>query len=253
MPAEWIVPEGLPPGIGAVVTTRAGGVSGPPRDSMNVGTAVGDDPQSVAENRRRLAIAMGAAPVFMRQVHGVDVADLDAAGTDAEPRADASVCSMVGIACTVQIADCLPVLLAAPAARAVAAAHAGWRGMAAGVVEAAVHALCERAHCAPRELWAWLGPSIGPTRFEVGRDVLEAFRADPQRPDAARFRASGHGGDGPKWLANLPQLACDRLRALGVVQIGGGRWCTVLDRSRFFSFRRDRVTGRMAAAIWLLG
>ena len=251
--ADWIVPENLPVGVGAVVTTRAGGVSVSPWDSMNVGTAVGDDPRSVRENRRRLADAMRATPVFMRQVHGINVADLDAGGMDAEPQADAAVCSTPGIACTVQIADCLPVLLAAPAARGVAAAHAGWRGLAGGVIEAAVHALCERAGCAPRELWAWLGPSIGPSCFEVGRDVLEAFRADVQRADPMRFRATGTDGDAPKWLANLPQLARDRLGALGVGPIGGGRWCTVLDRSRFFSFRRDRVTGRMVAAIWLTG
>lgn len=249
--ADWIVPEHLPPGVGAVMTTRAGGRSAPPWDTMNVGNAVGDDPQAVADNRRRLAAAIQARPVFMRQVHGVSVADLDAAETAVEPQADAAVCRTPDVACAVQVADCLPVLFAAPAARGVAAAHAGWRGLAAGVIEAAAGALCERAGCAPRDLWVWLGPCIGPTRFEVGRDVLEAFGADPRRPDAARFRATQASSDAPKWLANLPLLARDRLGGLGVSQVGGGRWCTVLDRSRFFSFRRDRVTGRMVAAIWL--
>jgi YfiH family protein len=146
----------------------------------------------------------------------------------------------------VQVADCLPVLFAAPGGRGVAAAHAGWRGLAGGVVEATLTALCDAAGCAPRELQVWLGACIGPRRFEVGADVLEAFGADAREPAPARFRP--HAPD--KWLADLAGLARDRLQAAGVSAIHGGRWCTVEDTSRFFSFRRDRVTGRMVAAVW---
>jgi polyphenol oxidase len=142
------------------------------------------------------------------------------------------------------VADCLPVLFAAPGA--VGAAHAGWRGLAGGVLEATVRALCEAAGCKPDQVQAWLGASIGPERFEVGADVLQAFGADPAG-DSPRFRAQPDG----KWMADLPALARDRLRNAGVAAVTGGRWCTVSDPSRFFSFRRDRVTGRMVAAIWL--
>ena len=157
------------------------------------------------------------------------------------PRADASVCTEPGIACTVQVADCLPVLFAAPAARGVAGAHAGWRGLSAGVLEAALSALCEAAQCEPSAVHAWLGPCIGPRQFEVGADVLQAFGADAaqERPDCFAPHTPG------KWMADLAGLARQRLQAAGVQRISGGTWCTVEDASRFFSFRRDRVTGRM--------
>jgi YfiH family protein len=144
------------------------------------------------------------------------------------------------------VADCLPVLLAAPGA--VGAAHAGWRGLAGGVLEATVGALCEAAGCAPGQLQAWLGACIGPRRFEVGADVLQAFGADAAS-DSPRFRRHVPG----KWLADLPGLARDRLQALGLQQVSGAGWCTVEDASRFFSFRRDGVTGRMVAAVWRQG
>ena len=150
--------------------------------------------------------------------------------------------------CTVQVADCMPVLLSAPDGRAVAAAHAGWRGLAGGVVEAALAALCDAAACAPHDVVAWLGPCIGPSEFEVGAEVVEAFGAHPQC-FVPRRRADGS----PAWVADLPRLGRERLRAQGVNRVSGGAWCTVTDRSRFFSFRRDRVTGRMAAAIWIRG
>jgi hypothetical protein len=196
---------------------------------------------------------MGAAPVFLRQVHGARVVRIDAA--DAAPgapihEADAAVTSASGIACVVQAADCLPVLLAAPGARAVAAAHAGWRGLAAGVVRAAVEAVCAAGSCRPGELVAWLGPCIGPAAFEVGADVLDAFAASPAAgPDGTRFRPRG----GAKWLADLAGLARDQLALAGVAEVSGGAWCTVADASRFFSFRRDGVTGRMAGAVWIGG
>jgi YfiH family protein len=260
LPPQWIVPADLPHGVGAVMTTRAAGVSRPPWDSLNVGDAVGDEPQAVAENRRRFVAAINAQPVFLRQVHGSRVLDLDrlaagatAVGTDASPaEADASVCTTPGRACAVQVADCMPVLLAAPLGRGVAAAHAGWRGLAGGVLEATVTALCERSACAPGELWAWMGPCIGPRQFEVGADVLQAFGVDPfaLTGDSPLFRA--RPGVPQKWLADLPALARLRLARAGVVRAGGGSWCTIEEPSRFFSFRRDRVTGRMAAAIWLL-
>lgn len=254
MHRDWIAPEALPPGLGAVMTTRAGGSSAAPWDTMNLGAEVGDAADAVATNRRRLAEAAGAAPVFLRQVHGTKVAPVCAADAAPEARvieADAAVCNEPGVACVVQVADCLPVLLAAPGARGVAAAHAGWRGLAAGVLEAAVRRLCELAGCRASELWAWLGPSIGPRRFEVGADVVRAFGLDPARPSLRGFRAAPARLGVPKWHADLPLLARDRLLAAGVSTVYGGAWCTVEESSRFFSFRRDRVTGRMAAAIWL--
>lgn len=235
--------------IGALMSTRQGGVSAEPFDRLNLGRSVGDAPEAVAENRRRFEAAIGATPVWLSQVHGTRVLRLPA--SEGPHEADASVSTEPGVVCTVMVADCLPVLFAAPDARAVGAAHAGWRGLAGGVLEATVAALCDAAGCRPGDLSAWLGPCIGPRQFEVGADVLAAFGPAA----AARFvpRGPSHvGADGsPRWLADLPSLARDRLQALGVVQVSGGAWCTVEERSRFFSFRRDRITGRMAAAVWI--
>ncbi|MES3013323.1 MAG: peptidoglycan editing factor PgeF [Pseudomonadota bacterium] len=237
------------------MSTRAGGVSSGAFASLNLGSAVGDDTQAVAANRARFAAALeGARPMFLRQVHGCRVLRLpdDAVGEGAEPpEADASFTTQPGIACVIQVADCLPVLLAAPAGRGVAAAHAGWRGLAGGVLEATLAALCDAAGCAPAEVEAWLGPCIGPRQFEVGADVLAGFGVAADAAEHPRFRPRGAG----KWLADLPGLARDRLSAQGVLRIGGGGWCTVEDASRFFSYRRDRLhhgnSGRMAAAIWI--
>ncbi len=248
---DWLVPQWPAKHIGAVMTTRRGGFGAPPFDSMNLRAAVGDDPAAVAQNQARLAQATGAQPVYLNQVHGTTVARLTQADTSPSApilTADASVTTEPGIACTVQVADCLPVLFAAPNGRAVGAAHAGWRGLAAGVLEATLREICEAAHCRPSEVQAWLGACIGPQHFEVGADVLKAFGAMPlEALNPPRFIPRAPG----KWLANLPLLARDRLRAAGVTQISGGRWCTVAEPSRFFSYRRDRVTGRMAAAIWI--
>jgi len=251
-PHDWLAPDGFGTRVGALMTTRAGGCSEGRYASMNVGSAVGDVLDAVRANRARLASTIGAAPVFLRQVHGVRVVRVgaaDAADGAAVHDADACVCTEVGIACVVQAADCLPVLLAAPDGRAVAAAHAGWRGLAGGVVEAAVGAVCDAAGCAPGALRAWLGACIGPRAFEVGADVLQAFgvNAAAQDRSAVGFVPCADG----KWLADLPGLARDRLAAVGVERIDGGSWCTVEEPSRFFSFRRDGVTGRMAAAIWI--
>ena len=252
-PADWLAPAWPGAAVGAVMTTRAGGVSRGRFASMNVGVAVGDDPGDVAANRRLLAEAIAAVPVLLRQVHGVRVVRIgsaDAAPGAAAHEADAAVTTAPGVACVVQAADCLPVLLAAPDGRAVGAAHAGWRGLAGGVVEAAVAAVAEAAACAPREISAWLGACIGPDAFEVGGDVREAFGVDGDGDSSAaarRFRVKGGG----KWLADLAGLARDRLVAAGVGAISGGEWCTVGDPARFFSYRRDGATGRMAAAVWI--
>jgi polyphenol oxidase len=251
-----IVPEwDVDPRVGALMTTRAGGVSAPPWDSLNLGRGSGDSLAAVEANRRRVADAIGAAPVYLGQVHGSRVVRIDASMVDAvtPEAADASFTTEAGVACAVMAADCMPVLLAAPAGRAVGAAHAGWRGLAAGVLERLAQALCDAAGCGPHELSVWLGPCIGPAAFEVGADVLTAFAVDAAPRDHARFVYRPRADGQPRWLADLVGLARDRLHALGVQRVGGGSWCTVQDRSRFFSFRRDGVTGRMAAAVWIRG
>jgi len=233
-PVDWLQPDWRVAGADGLMTTRIGGA---------------DD----ADTAARIAAASGALPVFLRQVHGSRVVRLGAADGRADApkhEADASVTSAAGIACVVRVADCLPVLFAAPGGRAVGAAHAGWRGLAAGVLEATVNEVAAAAACAPGELVAWLGACIGPQAFEVGADVLAAFGVDASRPldaeAAARFRPGRPG----KWFADLPRLARDRLAAAGVAQATGGGWCTVSDASRFFSFRRDGSSGRMVAAVW---
>ncbi len=249
---DWLVPLWQAPGVGAVMTTRLGGVSAGPFGTLNLRDGLGDDPQAVAANLASLAQAIDVTPVWLNQLHGTRVLRLtqaDVAAGRSAREADASITTETGVACAVQVADCLPVLFAAPNGRGVGAAHAGWRGLAHGVLEATVRALCEAAQCEPSQVQAWMGPCIGPRRFEVGADVLEAFGASPEAAHAARFVSHTPG----KWMANLPRLARDRLQAAGVAHISGGEWCTVESPSRFFSFRRDRVTGRMAALVWLDG
>ena len=247
---DWLRAEWRQPGVTSLMSTRLGGCSAAPWDSMNLGVAVNDDPQHVARNRMLFQEALGAAPVFMKQVHGTRVLTLtrEHLGLPLQ-EADACVTTAPGLACTVQVADCMPVLMAARGA--VGAAHAGWRGLAGGVVEATLQQLCEAAACEPAQVECWLGACIGPAAFEVGADVLEGFGVDTAQADALRFKPLRPG----KWLANLPLLARDRLAVAGVRHVSGGTWCTVRDMqesdSRFFSFRRDGVTGRMAAAIWL--
>jgi YfiH family protein len=255
--ADWLIPDWpAPAGVRAIFTTRAGGLSAAPYDSLNLGDHVGDLPAKVAANRALLRQALGHRAVFLQQVHGSEVLALDAATEDGR-QADACVTKDAGVACTIMVADCLPVLLATEDGATVAAAHAGWRGLAGdkngkGVLES-VHAAM---HTDARIL-AWLGPCIGPSAFEVGAEVKAAFEA--ATPEAARlFVPSGAG----KYLADLPALARLRLRALGVIDIhgndGSNAWCTVLNPSRFFSHRRDAgptgngfgTTGRMAACIW---
>jgi polyphenol oxidase len=243
LPVDWAAPAG----VGAFMSTRAGGVSSGPFASLNLGGHVGDEPAHVAENQRRFVAAIGAQPCWLRQVHGRRVIDAAAQCSDAPAEADASWTNRRGVACVVQVADCLPVLLAARNGRAVAAAHAGWRGLAAGVVEAALDAVVKAAACEASDVEVWLGPGIGPRQFEVGADVLAAFDGE----GASRFVARVHQDGGMRWRADLAGLARDRLQRAGVRSVSGGLWCTFEDPSRFFSFRRDRVTGRMAAAVWL--
>jgi len=247
MHPDWLIPDWPARHVGAVMTTRRGGFSQPPYDSMNLREGIGDDEQAVYSNQRLLAETIGATPVYLNQVHGAQVVRLtpmDLLPGAPVHEADASVTTERGVACAVQVADCLPVLFAAPGA--VGAAHAGWRGLAGGVVEATLKAVCDAAGCQPARVHTWLGACIGPAQFEVGADVLEAFKAHPA-VSTPRFKPHAPG----KWMADLAGLASDRLSALGVASIGGGRWCTASDASRFFSFRRDRVTGRMAAIVWL--
>ncbi len=252
-PVDWLRPAWGQPEVGAVMTTRQGGVSKSPFASFNLRAGLGDEAQAVVRNEATLRACIAVQPVWLEQVHGCAVVRLQA--EDALPgalvhRADASVSTVAGIACMVQVADCLPVLFSA-AGRAVAAAHAGWRGLSAGILAATAQAVCEAADCPIDEVEAWLGPCIGPRRFEVGADVFEAFAADPAF-GTQRFvvRGAAHPG---KWLADLSGLAEDSLRAIGVSRMHAVKLCTVEDGSRFFSYRRDRITGRMAAGIWLVG
>lgn len=241
MRPEWPAPAK----VGAWMSTRDGGVSPAPWASLNLGTAVGDDPARVARNRALFAARLdGARPVFLRQVHGAQVLRIDAATPSDAVAADAAITTLPGVACTIQVADCLPVLFADRAGRAVGAAHAGWRGLAGGVLDATIAALHDAGADDPL---AWLGPCIGPRRFEVGDDVRVAFG------DSDRFVAHTRKDGSPGWLADLAGLAEDRLRALGVASVSRAGGCTVEDGSRFFSFRRDGVTGRLAAAVWLRG
>jgi hypothetical protein len=240
-----------PPGVRAAMSQRTGGVSVGPWASLNLGGAVGDDPAAVAENRSRFVAALGARPVWLRQVHGTGVLRLHGSAPDTvATAADAAWTTEPGVACAVLVADCLPVLMALRDGRAVAAAHAGWRGLAAGVLEATVDALCTGTGAGPGDVVAWLGPCIGPQAFEVGPDVLLAFGEQPGAADAVRFVARPRGDGSTRWLANLPLLARDRLARAGVHEVSAAGACTMEQTSRFFSFRRDGVTGRGAAAIW---
>ncbi len=240
------------PGVAAAMSTRAGGVSVGPFASLNISRAVGDEPAAVEENRWRFAAAIGARPVWPWLVHGASVTRLEPGAPDIAPApADGVFTTASGLACTVTAADCMPVLFALRDGSAVGAAHAGWRGLAAGVLEATMQAMCLATGGAPSDVQAWLGPCIGPRQFEVGADVLAAFGQRPDDADPERFVARLDPQGQPRWLAHLPRLAQDRLQAAGVTQISIDGTCTVEDASRYFSFRRDGITGRMAAAIWL--
>lgn len=245
MPAispEFLLPDWpAPANVRSLFTTRVGGFSASPFDGFNLGDHVGDDPAAVARNRALLEERLPARPCWLKQVHGTRVVD---AGSARGEEADASVALRSGEVCVVMVADCLPVLFCDARGSRVAAAHAGWRGLAGGVLESTIAAL----GCPAADLMAWLGPAIGPEAFEVGPEVRETFLAHSPRA-ASAFRA----GEGDRCYADLFTLARLRLEALGLAPaaIHGGGLSTVADPRRFYSFRRERETGRMAALIWL--
>jgi YfiH family protein len=266
---DCIVPDWqVAPRVKALVTTRAGGVSAPPYGApdrpggLNLGLHSGDDPRAVHENRHRVLQLTGTSAAWLDQVHGTrvvladEVVENDILNADSSPpKADASVTAVPGAMCIVMVADCMPVLLCDAWGRAVGAAHAGWRGLLAGVIEHTVGALRDllpEEERASADLRAFLGPSIGPGAFEVGAEVRAAFldAALPAERDATRA-AFVQGGNPVKYFGDLAALARLRLARVGVTGVTGGAWCTVADAARFYSFRRDRVTGRMAAMVWI--
>jgi YfiH family protein len=230
-----------PANVKSLQTTRYGGVSGTPYDSLNLGSHVGDVPRAVAHNRQLLSPLMPSEPVWLEQVHGTRVANADAA--NCVEQADASVARQQGSVCVVMTADCLPILLCDEAGTVVGVAHAGWKGLAAGVIEATVNAM----QVEPHKLMAWLGPAIGPDAFEVGAEVRAAFIAH-QAQAAEAFIAHGTAG---KYHADIYLLARQRLNTLGIARVFGGQHCTLTEGNRFYSYRRDGVTGRMGTFIWL--
>lgn len=246
-----IIPDWpAPVNVRALQTTRAGGVSAQPYADLNLGDHVGDNPDAVARNRILLRAHLPSDPVWLQQVHGNIV--VDAGQTVGVPDADASLSRKVDTICAVMTADCLPLLLCDEAGTVVAAAHAGWRGLAGGVVEAAVKAM----NVAPERLLVWLGPAIGSQAFEVGNEVREAFLAhDTEAHEAFEPSPNLSTQDAAlstqKWLADIYLLARQRLALLGVERVYGGGLCTYTDAERFYSYRRDQVTGRMASLIWL--
>ena len=259
-PCDTIVPDWpAPPTVRALCTTRSGGVSAPPYDSLNLGDHVGDEAPAVARNRARLAQTLGVRPVFLQQVHGVEMLDLQHATPDAQV-ADGASTRCADLACTVLVADCLPILLCDAQGQQVAALHAGWRGLAGtkgqGVVERIYATFRPPSRMGygfvASDLIAWLGPCIGPQAFEVGPEVRAAFCAVLPQAQAC-FEPLGGG----KYLDDLAGLARQRLQALGVQRIYGNdaspAWCTYGNSQRFFSYRRDGACGRMAACIWLQG
>lgn len=247
MALEMIVPDWPAAGrVRAAMTTRAGGVSEGGWASLNLGMRCGDDPAAVAENRRRLAARLPAPPVWLKQVHGVAVADADAArARNEEPEADAAVARSSGTVCAVLVADCMPVLLADEGGSVVGVAHAGWRGLCGGVIEATLDAM----RVPSASVMAWLGPAIGPKVYEVGDEVRAAFVARDARA-AQAFVATRPG----HWLLDLYAIARQRLASRGVTRVYGGGFCTYSDSEGFYSFRRQgAASGRMAALVWLAG
>lgn len=237
-----------PPGVASWMTTRAGGHSRGPWASLNLGASCGDDPSAVRANRAVVESWVGAPVAWPQLQHGARVLQVSPsmAGSALEP-ADALWTRHAGLVLAVPVADCLPVLMCALDGCAVAAVHAGWRGLAAGVLEAMLDVWQRELGLKPGQVAVWLGPCIGPRRFEIGADVRQALGA-AGAPDS-RFVARRRGDGSPGWLADLPGLARDRLQTCGVREVAGGHWCTVEDGARFFSHRRDGVTGRMAGLV----
>jgi len=241
LPEHLIIPDWPAPiNVKSLQTTRTGGISSPPYDSFNLGDHVGDSPLAVERNRILLNRLLPSEPVWLNQVHGIRVANADMASC--LPQADACIARHRAAVCVVMTADCLPVLLCDTRGSVVGAAHAGWKGLAAGVIEATVQAM----DVAPENILVWLGPAISQNEFEVGDEVRAAFLAI--QPQAASAFIPGRNG---KWFADLCALARLRLNALGITAIYGGGYCTYRERGRFFSYRRDGETGRMGTFIWL--
>ncbi len=246
--SDFIIPDWpAPANVRSLQTTRNGGVSTGPFASLNLGNHVQDDPLHVAHNRQLLSQFVPSEPVWLNQVHGIDV--IDAANADCVPNADASFTTRHNTVCVTMTADCLPILLCDSAGTVVASIHAGWRSLCDGVIEATITKMLTSSNVKAGHLMAWLGPAIGPTAFEVGGEVRAQFIAKDAQAESA-FQS--HGNE--KWLGNIYSIAAQRLNNLGVSRIYGGQqegFCTVSDSARFFSFRRDNVTGRMATMIWL--
>ncbi len=243
---SFLTPEWpLPDNVRALTTTRLGGVTHHPFGAFNLGTHVNDDAALVAQNRSKLA-KQCKLPVnalqWLNQTHGISVCEAEPDGRVRE--ADASYSNSQSVACVIMTADCLPVLLCDKQGRQVAAVHAGWRSLAGGIIEATLATFPN-----PLDVTAWLGPAIGPTAFEVGKDVIDAFCINS--PESTKYAFSPHPNHPDKWLADLYLLARIRLHSLGVTAIYGGDFCTFNDESRFYSYRRDGQTGRMASLIWL--
>ena len=256
---QWLIPHwpGLPANIGVLSTTRRGGVSPAPYDDgmgsggLNLGTHVGDQPHLVAQNRSILTAQLPGEPAWLSQVHGTAVADLARVAPQQVPEADASMSTIAGKVCVIMTADCLPVLFCDREGKTVAAAHAGWRGLANGVLERTVEAM--RAAGAG-ELMAWMGPAIGAYQFEVGPDVMQAFLAGAADDSGVRHVTAAFSpidGKPGKHLCDIYGLARYLLHRAGVMEVHGGEFCTVSNSGRFYSFRRDGVTGRQASLIWL--
>jgi YfiH family protein len=240
---EWLVPDWpAPRGVRAFVTTRAGGVSSGEYASMNLGKSSGDDPASVERNRAIVRARLPEAPRWMAQVHGTAVADLDGIAEDSIPTADAATTGIPGRVGAVLTADCMPLFFCHETAGRVGVAHAGWRGLSAGVIEDTVRAI----GAPPRQVMAWMGPAIGPDAFEVGPEVRAAFLAH----DAGAAAAFTRHREG-KYMADLYALARRRLALIGVERVFGGSFCTYHETSRFFSYRREKKSGRMGAFIWV--
>jgi YfiH family protein len=241
LPEHCIIPDWpAPANVKSLQTTRHGGISVAPYDTLNLGDHVGDNPLAVARNREFLNRLVPTEPVWLEQVHGTIVASADHASC--RPRADACIARHRRSVCVVMTADCLPVLLCDERGTVVGAVHAGWRGLCEGVIESTVLAM----GVPPLSLMAWMGPAIGREHFEVGSEVRDAFtRVQPQAASAFV------GGERDKWHADLYALARLRIEALGISRIYGGNYCTFRERERFFSYRRDGATGRMGTFVWL--
>ena len=251
---DFITPNWpAPKNVHALQTNRHKGHSQSPFDSLNFGMHVNDNPMHVAQNRQLLSEHLPSEPVWLNQTHSITV--VDAANTTCLPNADASFSTKKNVVCVVMTADCLPVLLCDKAGTIVIAVHAGWRGLCDGAIEASIDKACRAAQIMPADLMAWLGPAIGPNAFEVGAEVRDQFIMQDGQAEAAFKPHKNDNQEQNKWLANIYQIATQRLNNCGVSQVYGGGiesdFCTFTQKEQFFSYRRDGVTGRMASLIWL--